>query len=275
MDNAWDSALRQQIVEHLVRVVNAAPLNAEPFPHFVVEGFFPAEVYERLLASLPSPEIYEAFDYDKHQQDGESNRRRFQMGNAWLDRLSGETRVFWYSVRSALGSDEVKLAVFGKLAPGLAFRYGVSGDQAKDLPGYALPELFHETQGYSIKPHPDTRKKVVTMQIALARDASQEDLGTEFYRRAANPLAWLREPRGFEIVKRMPFRPNTAYAFSVLNTFTLKSWHGRTAIAGQWGERNSLLNIWYEKAEHTNLDLVHETSRIREHAEALRRGHAA
>ena len=73
-----------------------------------------------------------------------------------------------------------------------------------------------------------------------------------------NPRAWLREPRGFDIVKTTPFLPNTAYAFSVLNTFTLKSWHGRTAIPGHCGERNSLLNIWYENAEFANGDLIAE-----------------
>jgi hypothetical protein len=219
-------------------------------------------LYERLLSSLPSRDIYEAFDYEKHQQEGVSNRRRFQMTDAWLDRLTHETRTFWYSIRAALGSAELKRAIFKKLAPGLAFRYGIAEGEAQNLPGFALPELFHETNGYSIKPHPDTRKKVVTMQIALAADASQEGLGTEFYRRALNPGAWLREPRGFEIVKRMPFLPNTAYAFSVLNTFTLKSWHGRTAISGQCGERNSLLNIWYEKAEHANVDLITHEKRL-------------
>src|SRR5438128_2252652 len=161
MKHPFDFSLRQRIVEHFVQVVESTPLAGEPFPHFVIQGFFPADVYDRLLASLPPRDTYEAFSYEKHQQNGESNRRRFQMGNAWLDRLPGDVRKFWYAVRGALGSDELKRTVFDKLAPGLAFRYAVSADQAKNLPGHALPELFHETQGYSIKPHPDTRKKVV------------------------------------------------------------------------------------------------------------------
>jgi hypothetical protein len=64
----------------------------------------------------------------------------------------------------------------------------------------------------------------------------------------------------------MPFLPNTAYAFVVLNTLTLRSWHGRTSIASDGGPRNSLLNIWYEKAEHSNLDLVAENERLAQSA---------
>src|SRR5262249_6971864 len=144
------------------------------------------------------------------------------------------------------------------LAPGLSYRYAIDPRQAAELPGFALPELFHETSGYTIKPHPDTRRKVVTMQIALPKDASQRDLGTEFYQRSRNPLSLTRPPRGFTIAKRMEFLPNSAYAFSVLNTFRLKSWHGRSTIPDRAGERNSILNIWYEKASDANGDLIEE-----------------
>lgn len=259
---SFDARLRASVIEHLVTVVEKTPCKCEPFPHLSMRGFLPAQVYAELQRLIPAPVNYEPFDYHKHQQDGESNRRRFRLCNAWLDTLTDEARTFWYTIRSALGSLELKRAAFGKLAPGLSFRYGVPGNQAADLPGFALPELFHETDGYSIKPHPDTRKKVVTMQLALAEDTSQEGLGTEFYRRSLNPASWLREPRGFEIARRMPFLPNCAYAFSVLNTVTLKSWHGRTSIPGECGPRNSLLNIWYAKPEHANLDLVAENEQL-------------
>ena len=115
-----------------------------------------------------------------------------------------------------------------------------------------------------IKPHPDMRKKVVTMQIALPSDDGQKHLGTEFYRRSFNPLHLLREPRGFEVVKQPPFLPNVAYAFAVINALTLKSWHGRTTLGGQVGVRNTILNIWYAEAAQANGDIVASIIKRRE-----------
>lgn len=258
--SAFDAHLRSSIVAHMVQVVAETPLETDPFPHLSIRGLLPPAVYARMMEQFPDIALFEPFDYEKHQSGGESNRRRFQMSNAWLDKLTGEVRTLWYTVRSALGSRELKAVVFSRLAPGLAFRYGVAPSEAVSLPGFALPELFHESDGYRIKPHPDTRKKVVTMQLALAQDESQAPLGTEFYRRSRNPASWFREPRGFDIVKRMPFVPNAAYAFTVLNTLQLKSWHGRTSIPGEAGFRMSLLNIWYERPEHANTDLTAESA---------------
>ncbi|OYP34130.1 hypothetical protein [Rhodopirellula sp. MGV] len=255
----FNSALRDSVVTHLVAAIEATPFRQSPFPHLSVSGFFPADVYATLLESLPPPSHYHPFSYSKHHNtEGDSNRKRFCLDQVSLDSLSGGLREFWCSVRSALGSVELKRAVFEKLSSGLAYRYGCSQSEAAALPGFALPELFHETGGYCIKPHPDTRKKVVTMQIALPDSEDRRDLGTEFYRRSTNPMAWLREPKGFEIVKRMPFVPNTAYAFVVLNTMRLKSWHGRTTLPVESPIRNSLLNIWYEKAENGNQEIVRE-----------------
>jgi hypothetical protein len=81
---------------------------------------------------------------------------------------------------------------------------------------------------------------------------------TEFYRRSLNPLSFMREPRVFDLDRRMPFTRNTAYAFVVLNKITLKSWHGRTSIPGEFGVRNSLLNIWYDKVEDGNPEVAEE-----------------
>lgn len=258
-----DRALRRRILDHVVAAVEATPLLTDPFPHFVTSGFFPSDVYKRLLESFPPEASFEAFQYEKFSNnDGESNRKRFRFENACLNQLPPSMQEFWYAVRAALGSVELKHTVFDKLTDGLAFRYGCRPGDVEDLPGFALPELFRETAGYRIKPHPDTRKKVVTMQIALPGDTNQKSLGTEFYRRTLRPSAWVRDPKGFDIVKTMPFLPNTVYAFVVLNTIRLKSWHGKSTLGASSGTRHSILNIWYEKVEHANAEIVAEQKEL-------------
>ncbi|REK17508.1 MAG: hypothetical protein DWQ37_05975 [Planctomycetota bacterium] len=248
--------IRFRALTHMLAAVAATPAQSRPFPHVFIEGLFPADLYEEMLAWLPEPELYEAFSYEKHATDGQSNRGCFKMTRESLSRLPERGRWLWQGVRDALGSPEFKSAVFDRLSEGLAYRFGVSREEAACTPGYALPELFRETTGYRIKPHPDTRRKLVTMQIALAQNDRQQQVGTEFYSRSLNPMAMLREPRGFDVVKRMPFLPNVAYAFVVINTLRLRSWHGRTTLEGPCGVRNTILNIWYARAEDGNPELM-------------------
>jgi hypothetical protein len=248
--------IRATSLAHMVAAVAAARVERRPFPHFLVEGIFPRDLYGEMLASLPDARLYEEFGYEKHATGGVSNRGKFALSNANLDHLLGRQRSLWLGVRDALGSPQFKAAVFERLAGGLAYRFGIAPEAAAATPGYPLPELFRETSGYTIKPHPDTRRKLVTMQIALTKGDRQRDVGTEFYRRSWNPLAMLREPRGFAIVKRAAFLPNVAYAFVVINTLRLKSWHGRTSLPSGVGARNSILNIWYAQAKDANADLV-------------------
>lgn len=239
----------QRCCDHMVQAVQQAEFSDDPFPHFLVQSFFPREIYEQIERLLPARESYVPFEYSGTEPQTAA-RWRCDLKARSLAQLTPEVREFWLAIRDALGCQALKRAVFQKLAPGLAYRYGVRREAAADLPGYPLPALFREQLGYRIKPHPDTRKKVVTMQIALPVDDSQQHIGTQFYRRSPSPLSLLREPRGFEIVKTAPFLPNAAYAFVVLNTLGRKSWHGRTTLAQQDGIRNSILNIYHEKAEH-------------------------
>src|SRR5262245_33964060 len=138
---AIDLSLRQHCLDHLAAIMSLTPLATDPFPHFVVRGFFPDDVYRSLLQLLPQVSLYQPFAYEKHQSaGGESNRQRFEFSDASLARLDPRRQSFWRTIRSVAGSAELKRLAFEKLAAGLAFRYAIDPGRAVDLPGFALPE---------------------------------------------------------------------------------------------------------------------------------------
>ena len=247
----------ESVLKHMTRAVSDAEVQTSPFPHVVVSGLFPSSLYGQILECLPDPGLYEPFGYDRNAADaGGSSRARFRLVEDTLSRLPAGQQHLWRSIRDLFGSTWLKEIVYEKLSHGLAKRFGCNATEARFLPGFPLPELFRETTGYRIKPHPDSREKVVTMQVCLSGDESLAALGTEFYRLSLSPRAWLREPRGFEVVKRMPFIPNSAYAFPVLNTLATRSWHGRSTLPPTAGIRNSLLNFWYRTPDRANKELL-------------------
>jgi hypothetical protein len=235
------------ILEHLLERINDIPAIDEPFSHIYLEQVFPEDVYEQVLHHLPDPAVYRAAA-ERHYDSGEGEyvRSLFELTLAQMVRLSEEEQELWNGIAAALTAPELKEAMFTKLAKDLTFRYGVPASHVGQLAGFARPTLYRETAGFEIPPHPDTRKKVVTMHLYLPADDSQLDLGTALYRRKR--FAW---PFGtwhhrFEKVKQFAFQPNSGYAFVVNNALTKQSWHGREKLPGDAGVRNTLLNTFYE-----------------------------
>ena len=101
------------------------------------------------------------------------------------------------------------------------------------VPMYPQPVLYADFDGYAIKPHPDTRRKVLTMLIYMPEDESQRDLGTTVYK--ISPMgvfAW--KSYGLVKEKTAPFLPNTGFAFVVIHpahNLLHTSWHGRDTIS--------------------------------------------
>ncbi len=251
-----DRPLLARVVRHVVAVVERTPAKSEPFPHAFFEGIFPDDLYRTALDAWPTEAAFAAASRRHHVDEyGGSTRRRMNLVEKSLADLPAAGRRVWTTLRAAVGAPEVKAAVFAKLADGLARRFGSAPAAAAAVPAFPRGTLYSEKQGYRIAPHPDTREKIVTMQFAFPADDRMKHVGTEFYSRSVNPLHWLREPRGFLVREAMPFLPNCAYAFSVLNTIGLKSWHGRCKIDGIEGDRNSLLHIWYASPDDTHAEL--------------------
>lgn len=252
-----DRALYSRLVDHALNVINEAPAQGAPFPHVLFKGIFPSDVYQNLLAAFPSTTLFTKANPKHHTNEyGGSTRQRMTLSEEPLSALPDAQHMLWSTVRAVFGSDEIRAAIFFKLEKGLCRRFGVEREHVATIPAFPRGQIYSETDGYRIAPHPDTREKIVTMQFAFPADSSLIDVGTEFYSRSLNPVHFLREPRGFTIAKSMPFLPNHAYAFSVLNDFGLKSWHGRSTIPPMNCVRNSLLHIWYAEPDETDKELV-------------------
>lgn len=237
-----------QILDHVLHRIEVTPAEHEPFSHVYFEELLPADLYARLLGHLPHPEHYIRASERYGDGEGQYVRMQFGLTPPNLAKLAPSERELWRGLAIALTSPELKRALFAKLARDLAFRYAIPESRVPELAGHARPTLYRETEGFEIPPHPDTRKKVVTMHLYWPADSSQVDLGTALYRRKL--LGW---PMGtwhhrFTKVKQFKFLPNSGYAFVVNNAITKKSWHGREKLPAGAGVRNTLLNVFYEEA---------------------------
>jgi hypothetical protein len=233
------SLLEDELVAHAVASIEAAEYFSAPFPHIVFRDFFPAAVYRDLLRNIPR----EGYD----PITGSGTRMALRLYGENVDRIEPELRGLWAAASDVLTSKRLEDAIRIKLHDGLKIR--ARGDKLggpHELTLVAKPVLYRDTDGYQIKPHPDTRKKVVTMQLYCPEDASREALGTTLYQAS---LKGLLHPDSYclEPVKTIPFLPNLGYAFVVLkayHTLTKMSWHGRPPIQTDQ-PRLSILNTFY------------------------------
>lgn len=231
----------QDLIKHAVASIDAADCFSEPFPHIFFRNFFPDTFYDRMLKSLPKNGFSSI--------SKNATRLELQLYDRHIDRIEAPLRHLWSIVSGALTSREVEDAIRRQLRNGLEIR--ARGDKVAGPDGLnmvARPVIYIDKDGYKINPHPDTRKKVVTMQLYCPADESQRALGTTLYQASLKGLLHVGS-YGLEPVKTFPFLPNVGYAFVVLkanHSLTGMSWHGRPTINTTSDRpRVSLLNTYY------------------------------
>jgi hypothetical protein len=223
-----------------------AILNAEtfrkPYPLISFQNFFPRDFYARLLRRFPDVERFAGLN-------GDGTRREYALYDERSDPGSEEGREIWGIVRRVLSSQEIAAALREKLDEGFRIRAKRSGE-GWPIPMHPRPVLYTDLDGYAIKPHPDTRRKVLTMQIYLPADETQRELGTTIYK--ISPMgvfAW--KSYGLVKDKTLPFLPNSGYAFVVIHpaySLLRSSWHGREAITVPSEKpRLTILNTYYRE----------------------------
>jgi len=231
-----------ELVAHGVNALLSASVISKPFPHMAFENFWPEDFYRELLAKRPEPANYV-------QLNRENTRRQFTLFDGSCDAGDEERRALWKLVSDVLASPEIEAALREKLDEGFRLREKGS-HEGWPVKMYPRPVAYLDFEGYAIKPHPDTRRKVLTMLVYMPEDDSQADLGTTLYK--ISPLGVFHwKTYGLVEEKTMPFLPNSGAAFVVIHpkhNLLRTSWHGRAAIKADPDKpRFSLLNAYYAK----------------------------
>jgi hypothetical protein len=224
----------ERTIDHMTSAIERARESREPFAHIRFDDLFPAGLYARMLDTMPRREHYRGMS----GRATTDVRTKMDLFPEWIRLLPPESRAIWQVVGKALVSAPVRDAFMRRVAPGLARRFG---EGYATVGMYPVPILTRDVAGYSIGVHPDTRWKGITVQIYLPRDRSIEHVGTVFHEKAGD---------GYRASVRMPFWPNSGYAFAVGED----TYHSVDPIGPEVRTRDSIILTYF--VDRTPLEIA-------------------
>ncbi len=184
-----DMESRKDAIKESVRnsVSNAKSFD-EPYPHWIVNDFFPDDVYAELRdLPFPAPDLA-----------GVSGTREVHNASrVYFDKQNQAEFPVCREVSEALQDAEIVAL----------FKAAFGGELAETL---LRIEYAQDTGGFWLKPHTDIGVKAFTMLSYLSNDPRHADLGTDIY------------SDGETHYGRPPFVPNSCMIFIPSN----HTWHG-------------------------------------------------
>jgi len=232
----------------LYQIANAE-IRRHPFPHFFVAPVFPQDYYEQVLAHLPPTEWMKPIDETGSvktvgNDGGKAYPSRFIADLADIEEREQENDPFWARLGQWMMSDRLRALVIEKFRDDMAERFGAGAAVSTDID----TRLVRDFTNYSIGPHTDSPRKLVSLLFYLPRDEAMSHLGTSIY--AAHDPSFRCEGtrhhsyKAFKRVADMPYVPNALFAFFK----TDRSFHGVDPITQANVERNLLLyNIYIQR----------------------------
>jgi hypothetical protein len=232
-DREYDLA---SLTEFIVCSVENAKASETPFYHLQFDCVFPESIYAAMLREMPVAADYRALpgrDNVNILDDGSATRVKIDLFPEYVRSLPTNKREVWTLVGRALCSDAVRDALVRRLAPALERRFG---SEYRDVGMYPVPMLTRDVPKYKITPHTDTRWKGITVQFYLPPDDTTSHIGTIFHSKLADGSM----PK----VIKMPFSPNTGYAFAVGSD----TWHSADPVGPEVKTRDSILHTYFVDA---------------------------
>lgn len=208
-------------VEHAVYRLRNATVQQYPYPHFYVDNVFPWDFYGDLLNALPDSGSYDAL----------GNFQSRQVLNHEVPLIKPFATPYF--------ATQV-LRIFADQFP-IRFPSGAPGHLSHEF------RFIRDSEGYSIGPHTDTPRKLISLLFYLPEAGYDADCGTGIYVPEDHKKSCAGGPHhpfdGFREVFRAPYVPNSCFGFWKTDV----SWHAVEKITKKIQRDVLLFNIYEEK----------------------------
>lgn len=227
------------VEEHVLRRIADAEMHEHPYAHIYVENVFPSDFYAALRANWPdSSSLSSIGDTGRVAKGSYAERFVMPFNQAEVDKLQGARRHFWTEFASWMHTQRFLSAMIDKFVPYIKERLG--DDLVKC--GFDSDSLLvRDLTNYSIGPHTDSPRRLLSALFYCPGDDSLKHLGTSLYvpRDAAfRCRGGPHHPHAlFNKVKTVEYRPNTLFAFCKSDI----SFHGVEPIGDAGVMRDILL----------------------------------
>ncbi len=208
----------------IARKLADTPLEHDPFPHLIIENFFPPAVYSTILqvnpfrASEGNEWISRPSASSLRSETPFWHRKQIALPPS-IEGLDREIDRFWTEVAALMqGGDWFFERIREKCRAYLSYRYGPLAEDA-DFRSFFKIEHFLQRHdaGYFIGPHTDVPHRVATCIFSFADRDGYEEYGTQL----CIPLDRLvrcsgrshHKPDEFRVVKVAPYKPNNFLLF--------------------------------------------------------------
>jgi hypothetical protein len=208
---------------HLQYRIANAPIREFPYPHLYVRDIFPEDFYARLRANLPSEaKLRTLQSLGRVAGPYPETRLVLLLEPEHTSGLEPGQRAFWEELTAWMLGQSFGQLMITKFGPYLRHRF-------KDLGAQTFVDeamIVRDRTAYSLGPHTDSTRKVLSFLFYLPPDASMAHLGTSIYVPRDPQFACAGGPHykfeGFRRMLTMEYLPNTLFAFMKTPT----SFHG-------------------------------------------------
>lgn len=191
---------------HLKEKIFQAKIEMDPFPHLIIENILPEDIYDELLSNWPSKIFFtnEIKDVIRFDQINNNSRAAWEQFSCFIDQF-------------------LTREISNLFRPYSFYRFGhdVSGMQLRNGLDHRLTQNFHSPSA-----HIDQGYIYAALFIYFPkRNETHKELGTRIYRHKQGrtcPTYCNESLTNVELVKTVPYKPNTLFAFLE----TPYAWHG-------------------------------------------------
>lgn len=233
------------VFDHIQEKIESTPVLTYPFPHFVIEGILPEDLYEACQQFWPDKNCFYSKGFPHH---GPVTRLHIctNLGTIEHSSLNSEQKMFWRAFGEIVANHYIKPLVTKKLLDFINYKFPQLNSQQinelkQDFEFYPFhyDSLLIDNSEYFIAPHVDGVKTFAQCLLYFPDDDDHQELGTKFFE--GPPF---KEGHYNDCISKLRLSKHVRYKRNTLVVFLQSptSWH--SADVSPYPDRNYLRKMF-------------------------------